>query len=491
MKSLRIFFTAMAALLFLVTACKNDDDDDDTTDTSSDTRTYQMGSTVYTVDDDAKTVSIKDTGDGTGTITFYADTTYILDGRVFVNDGQTLTIEEGTMVQGMPGQGENASTLIVAQGGTIDAQGTADKPIVFTGYGDSYDGNGIYVTKVRGLWGGLIVLGKATTNNASQKRIEGIPDTEARGFYGQSEGTTGEDDDSSGILKYVSIRHGGTEIGSGNEINGLTLGGVGSGTVIENIEVVSNLDDGIEFFGGVAQVKKALVAYCGDDSYDYDEGYQGKGQFWVALQDYKIGDRCAEQDGGTGDGETADASTQSQPVIYNATYIGKEGKLMIFRDNAGGTYANSVFVNASSGIRIESRTDKHSSYEMFQEGLLTIKNNIFQDVADGTAETTMYVKAEEGDEPANGDADAAAHWTDNGNAAEDLGLNADNGDAGLPSDDDDYNPIKLIPDAAASAATAAKPADEFFEDAAYHGAFQAGGTNWASWTLTVSKLMAL
>ncbi|MEZ4799223.1 MAG: hypothetical protein R2809_05460 [Flavobacteriales bacterium] len=141
-------------------------------------------------------------------------------------------------------------------------------------------------------------MGSATLNSTpGETQIEGIPETEPRGIYGGS-----NDTDDSGILRYVSIRHGGTDIGAGNEINGLTLGGVGSGTVIEHIEVFANADDGMEFFGGTARVKWATVAFCGDDSFDYDEGWRGYGQFWFTVQDpadLSGGDRGGEHDGGT------------------------------------------------------------------------------------------------------------------------------------------------------------------------------------------------
>lgn len=464
----KILLAGLASLLIIFTACEKDDDDNGNETPAVET-TYKQGTTEFTVNTEDVTVTIKDNGEGFGgDYTMYSDTTYILDGRVFVNQGQNLTIEAGTMIQGKPGQGENASALIIAQGGTINANGTSASPVVFTGLGDTYSGEGIFVKKVRGLWGGLIILGNAPTNNTSQERIEGVPDTEPRGFYGGS-----TVDDNSGTLTYISIRHGGSEIGEGNEINGLTLGGVGNGTTIDYVEVISNLDDGIEWFGGTADVKHALIAFCGDDSYDYDQGFQGRGQFWIALQDEKVGDRCAEQDGG-GSGEGGDNATQSQPVIYNATYLGRGGKLMIFRDQSGGTYANSIFADTEKGIRIESRTDKTSSWDMFAAGLLTIKNNVFQNVADGTAAGCMFVKPEEGTEPANGDTDAAAHWTSNENVAESLGLTKDGHDDG----------INLVPTTTASASLASND-DSWFDSADYHGAIDPNGTDWTQgWTLT-------
>jgi hypothetical protein len=171
-----------------------------------------------------------------------SDNTYHLNGRIFVEGGAELHIEAGTVVKGLPGDSTDASVLIVARGGKIFAEGTATKPIIFTAESDDLNDplNPAYDTK--GLWGGLIILGNAPINaSGGETNIEGIPTTDPRGLYG---GT--DENDNSGVLRYVSIRHGGISIGEGNEINGLTMGGVGRGTTIEYIEVFANLDDGYE-----------------------------------------------------------------------------------------------------------------------------------------------------------------------------------------------------------------------------------------------------
>lgn len=463
---LKLTAALLAALTIGFTSCNDDDDNDPIVEEEN---FYKIGTTVYTFDKEAKTVTINDNGEGTGTKTLSADTTWILDGFVFVEDGQTLSIEPGTMVQGKPGQAENASALIIKQGGIIMAEGTATQPIVFTGLGDTYDGSG-YMTQVQGLWGGIIVLGKATTNNTIQKRIEGVPEQFAAYYGGDN------DADNSGILKYISIRHGGTDIGSGNEINGLTLGGVGSGTTIEYIEVVSNVDDGVEFFGGAPNLKHILVAYCGDDSYDYDEGYHGKGQFWVTIQSENSGDRLGEHDGGDGDDETAEP--YAKPVIYNATYIGNgNGRVITFRDNAGGTYANSIFASQAKGIDVEFRDDKHNSLDqMLTEGNLILKNNLFNLIADDTEANALTVKEEKGTAPASTAADLLAHFNDNNNAIANL--------ATVGFIDDEY---LLIP-ASGEANAGIAPTDSWFDNVTYQGAFQPGGSNWAEgWTLTFSS----
>lgn len=230
-------------------------------------------------------IIITDDGSGTGTTTWTQDNIYILDGFVFVNDGDVLNIEPGTVIKGRSGSGADASALIVARGGVIHANGTQESPIIFTFESDALDGSTPF--NVRGQWGGVILLGSAQLNSSpGETQIEGIPDNESRGRYGGIDNM-----DSSGSISYVSIRHGGTDIGAGNEINGLTLGGVGAGTTLDYIEVISNADDGIEFFGGTASMKHVVTAFCGDDSFDYDEGWRGYGQFWCTVQEEGEGDR--------------------------------------------------------------------------------------------------------------------------------------------------------------------------------------------------------
>ena len=229
----------------------------------------------YIVD---QVVSISDNGAGTGTTTWRKDRDYLLEGLVFVNDGQTLTIEPGTVIRAKTGQGSAASALIVARGGVIIADGTAADPIIFTCEND--DLNGSVQTEAKGLWGGVIILGAASLNNLyGENHIEGIPLSEPRATYGGI-----FDNDYSGIFRYVSIRHAGTNIGEGNEINGLSLGGVGSKTIIDHIEVISNADDGFEFFGGTVNAKYLIASFCGDDSYDYDEGFRGRDNFGLEFR---------------------------------------------------------------------------------------------------------------------------------------------------------------------------------------------------------------
>ena len=231
-----------------------------------------------------------------------SDKIYQLAGRITVEPGAELTIQAGTVIKGEAGTGANATALLVARGATIQAVGTATLPIIFTSVADeitpedvaagNYASPNLDPTQ-NGLWGGVIILGNAPISASSNEvNIEGIPTSDPNGLYGGSNGT-----ESSGTIQYISIRHGGANIGSGNEINGLTLGGVGSGTVIENVEIVANQDDGIEFFGGTVNVTNAVVWNVGDDAIDTDQSWAGTLDNFVVVT--PLG-HCFELDGPEG-----------------------------------------------------------------------------------------------------------------------------------------------------------------------------------------------
>jgi hypothetical protein len=330
---------------------------------------------------------IGDLGDGTGTVTWVKGKTYILDGLVFVNPGQTLRIEAGTIIKAKPGQATNASALVVARGAKIIAEGTPEEPIIFTVEGDDLSGSVPY--EARGLWGGVILLGNAPVNTASGfSKVEGIPSEESRGVYG---GNNPQDD--SGVLAYVSIRHGGTNIGEGNEINGLTLAGIGNKTEIHHIEVISNEDDGFEFFGGTVNASHLLAAFCGDDAFDFDQGYNGKLQFIAGIQSPYLGDNLAEHNGGSE--EDHYGLPYTAPTIANATFIGnnyaEQDFLMKFTLNGAGTYTNSIFVQQKRGIQIEVTEEPAHSFNQFEQGRLALHNNLFYEIANNTTNEIFSV----------------------------------------------------------------------------------------------------
>ena len=268
MKHLKFFAMWFFGASVVLTSCKKHDDTDDTIIPPVET----PGTVVVTSNITANT-------------TWEAGTIYQLAGRITVTAGATLTIEPGTIIKGEAGTGANATALLVARGGKLNANGTATSPIIFTSVADEIDyadmaaGNFAspnLESTVNGLWGGVIILGKAPISasndvgDVSEVQIEGIPTSDPNGLYGGNDAA-----DNSGTIRYISIRHGGTNIGAGNEINGLTLGGVGNGTTIENVEVVGNQDDGIEWFGGSVNVTNAVVFNCGDDGIDTDQAWSG------------------------------------------------------------------------------------------------------------------------------------------------------------------------------------------------------------------------
>ncbi len=332
-----------------------------------------------------ETVIITD-GDLVGgqTYNWTSDKCYQLDGFVFLEAGGVLNIEAGTVIKGkeIPSTSDNASALIIARDAQINAIGTAQQPIIFTAEIDDLEDDFDLAVTDRGLWGGLIVLGNAVlANTTPETRVEGIPDGEDRAIFG---GT--DDADNSGILQYISIRHGGAELSPGNEINGLTLGGVGSGTLIENIEVLANDDDGIEFFGGTVNLKYAAVAFCGDDAFDWDLGWRGNGQFWLALTGDDLGDNSGELDGAKPD----DGEPTSNPTIYNGTFIGagcgtpaSNATGLLFRDGSAGTLANSVITEQNFGIEVEDRASGVDSRQRMENGDLVISNNVWGNFCNG------------------------------------------------------------------------------------------------------------
>ena len=220
---------------------------------------------------------------GTGGVTYIEenqtwtkDRIWLMDGKIVVRNGATLTIEAGTIVKAETDDGADATVLVIAKGGKINAVGTADDPIIFTDNDDQigYDDNGISPNRVpsdMGKWGSIVVLGNASTGtDTGEAEIEGIATGYDWTTYGGS-----DDSENSGNIEYVSIRHSGKELNAGEELQGLTLGGVGNGTTVQNLEIVGSNDDGIEIFGGSVDVTNLFIYYNGDDAIDLDQAYKG------------------------------------------------------------------------------------------------------------------------------------------------------------------------------------------------------------------------
>ncbi|MEL6558905.1 MAG: hypothetical protein AAFQ94_12025 [Bacteroidota bacterium] len=308
----------------------------------------------------------------TGEVSWTADKTYILDTRVTVVDGATLNIEGGTVIKGAGGQGANSTALLVARGGTLNANGTATAPIIFTSVldeitpsqvaGGDFTSPNLSPTQ-SGLWGGVIILGNAPINVTNEEdlagipntesQIEGIPVTDTNGRYGGNDAA-----DNSGTIRYISIRHGGTNIGAGNEINGLTLGGVGSGTTIEWVEVVANNDDGIEWFGGTVDVTGALIWNSGDDSMDTDQDWTGTCDNFIIVT--PIGGSAFELDGPEGVEGTASGNANS--FTNGTVYAGEDIDHLVDWDPDTNTGLSNIYFY---GWDDEYATDGFAAIESF------------------------------------------------------------------------------------------------------------------------------
>tara|TARA_B100001750_G_scaffold222879_1_gene212642 strand:- start:953 stop:2542 length:1590 start_codon:yes stop_codon:yes gene_type:complete len=265
--------------------------------------------------------------------------TYLLAKQIFVMSPAVLTIEEGTTIKATQDDGNGlAPALVITQSAKIIANGTAQEPITFT----SALSEAELAASPRGNWGGLIVLGKAPITGGIDfvEGITGVP-------YG---GTDPNDD--SGILRYVRVWHGGRSIGQDNEINGITLAGVGDQTVVEYCEVAYNLDDGFEMFGGTVNLKYCSVLWTGDDAFDTDEGYRGKGQFLFAIVGDENGNRAYEMD------SKFDSQPRSMPQFANVTLIGSgadqgsadNDDMMRIREGTGGVFWNHIVVNGHGDV---------------------------------------------------------------------------------------------------------------------------------------------
>lgn len=251
-------------------------------------------------------------GNITSDMTLNAVDKNYMKGFVYVKSGATLTIEAGSVIKGVSvAAGEKAASLIIEPGAKIIAEGTADKPIVFTS--DKPAGQ-----RVTGDWGGLIICGNARVNRVNRPTIEGGPNTE----YGN---TTSDEfnGESSGILKYVRIEFAGYPLEPDKEINGLTFGGVGSGTQVEFVQVSYSNDDSYEWFGGTVNAKH-LIAYKGwDDDFDTDYGYTGNLQFLLSVRDKNIAD-TSDSNGfeSDNDGDGSSNTPFTRPVFSNVTLVG-------------------------------------------------------------------------------------------------------------------------------------------------------------------------
>jgi hypothetical protein len=314
-----------------------------------------------------------------------ANNTYLLSGPIYVNNNATLTIEPGTVIRG--NKAIAGSALVITKGAKLIANGTKNAPIVFTSSGGV--GN-----RAIGDWGGIVILGKAANNlpaNATAGTAAGIGNIEGLPVSADSEyggGATPNDNDNSGILKYVRIEFGGYAYQIDKEINGLTMGSVGRNTVIDYVQTSYTNDDSFEWFGGTVNAKH-LVAYRGlDDDMDCDFGYRGQVQYVLVVRDPAIADQSS---GSTSEGFECDndgsgsASTPKTAATFsnvtaigplrgnvNATIDPKHERALRLRRNSEMKIHNSIFMDFKKGLFIDGATTEAQA----TGGNLLFKNNI-------------------------------------------------------------------------------------------------------------------
>jgi hypothetical protein len=315
-------------------------------------------------------------------ITLDASKVYAIYGEVNVVSPAILTIPAGTKLYGVTG----SSYLAINKGAKIDAQGTATNPIIFTSAKDIAGKN--TAGDEQGQWGGLTILGKASTNKGEMTYEAGSQP------FGSAD--TANDTDNSGTLKYVIIKHSGYEVEKDKELNGLSLGGVGSGTTIENVAVIGSADDGIELWGGTVNLKNVYVENAGDDSLDTDKGYRGTLDNVLVRQntvDDETDSRAIEADGYNGTNGDNGTGIFSHPVLKDAT-LETKGRAIRLREGTKYTFNNVQ-------VYVKSSTDANASAIRVSDSSITTDITL---AGDGIAIRNDAVVLKS-DDPTNGDID--------------------------------------------------------------------------------------
>lgn len=289
--------------------------------------------------------------------TLKAEFTYKLRGLVYVTNGAILTIEPGTKIVG---ELNKQGGLIITRSSKIIADGTQDKPIVFTSEA---------ATPARGDWSGVVILGNAPTNSSFNGvqgvgEIEGgVNNSDGLGLYGTPTTQNQNPVDNSGILRYVRIEYAGYAFLPDKEINGLTMGGVGSGTIIDYVQVSYANDDSFEWFGGTVNCKHLISYRTLDDDFDTDNGYNGKVQFGISLRDSAIADISkSEAFESDNDANGSTLTPQTKVIFSNMTIVGPRATL----NNIG----NSLFLAGAQIRRYSSMSIFNSIIMGWPQGLL-------------------------------------------------------------------------------------------------------------------------
>lgn len=299
------------------------------------------------------------------TQTLTADKKYLITGQVFVKEGQTLTIEPGTILMG---EKRSKGTLVIERGAKLIAEGTEDKPIVFTSNQEIGD-------RDRGDWGGLVILGKAKINIPNPS-VEGI---EPQVFYGGN-----DDNDNSGVLKYVRVEFAGIELTPNNETNSITFGAVGNGTQLENVQVSYGGDDGFEWFGGKMNGKNLISFGTWDDCFDIDNGFSGNLQFGLSVRYPSYADQ-SDSNGfewdTNGNNEATNQPTTVTvsnftilgPAIDGNSFSGNYKYGLDLRRRVAANLYNSVILGFPTAVRMNQNT----VFPNYSSNTAEIANNVF------------------------------------------------------------------------------------------------------------------
>ena len=384
-----------------------------------------------------------------GTHHWTADKQWILEDIVYLEAGGRLVIDPGTQVLGNHG-----SALIITRDAILHARGTADAPIVFSSAAEAG-------TRKAGDWGGLVMLGNAPVN-VDDARIEGVPEGDTRAAFG------GVDKSSNcGVLEYARVEFAGFEAYANNELNGLTLGGCGSNTIVRNVQVHHALDDGIEVFGGTVDLKHIVITGAGDDSLDWDMGWRGRVQFLVVQQYPGIGDNAFE---GDNNGDNPLAEPVSEPSFYNVSLISasspdKYQRAMTLRRGTGGHF-NNMLVQGFSGELVDIRDS--ATVSRMDSGQMSFGALAADRIGAGG---NQFFGPENGDKDDDGGFDEQAFF---GSHAEvHLG-----GNTGLTTGADSLRAPNYVPLLRAGSTRASRvqlPQGEFWDEAAaYAGALRPG-----------------
>lgn len=303
----------------------------------------------------ASLVQVMDFGRGTGTMTWTRNKVWLLKNPVFVNAGQTLTIEAGTIIKCAGGAPDSTGSLIVARGGKLIANGTRDLPIIFTAESDSIlrDTKGQICNPSslplveKGLWGGLVLLGDAPVEgDTASLNLAGFSDLETRVEFGGANSQS-----TSGSLQHLIIRH------AGKSTAALTLAGVGSGTVLSQVEVTSSGGDGFRFLGGNVNSRHLISTHNNANAFHMEKGWTGLNQFWLAA--FNQGSAI------TGDGFWQDSLRG--PVIVNATFDGAGSEAAALQKIAEGQFYKCIFSGFSTGILLENLEGEVDNYPRYPE----------------------------------------------------------------------------------------------------------------------------